>query len=396
MNNFVFSDSLPVSKSLLNRALIALSYNSDLHVIGDSKCDDVQLMQQGLIDLLSDRPIECGHAGTVLRFLALRASRIPGTHILRGSERLFSRPQDELMPIFGQLGVEAHLQPQSLVVTSRGWRLVVDGLQINAQRSSQFASAVILNAWGLKFPLHLHVSRKIVSEGYLRMTLKLVKQLGMKIEENGVEFFIPANQKITAQEFEVEIDVSSAFAVAAIATVAGEAKIKNFPLSSLQPDIAFIQILKNMGANVHFYSDTRELHVKKTPQLKGVRVNIESCPDLLPILGVLCAIAQTTSEINGVGHLKFKESSRVEKTKELLEIMGAKVDISAESIRIEPSGLPPQSNNRTTVVYNVDQDHRMAMAATVAAKAGYPIQVSDIKTVSKSFPEFIQICEAQP
>lgn len=393
VNDFMFSGSLPVSKSLLNRALVVLSHNSDLRIIGDSQCDDVLLMQQGLIDLLSNKPVECGDSATVFLFLALRASRMPGTHIFRGSERLFSSSLEELMPILGQLGVEAQRQALSFVMISRGWRLVVDGLQINAQRSSQFASAVILNSWGLKFPLHLHVSRKIVSEGYLGMTLKLVRQLGMRIEDNGVEFFIPAKQKSTVREFEVEIDLSSAFAVSAMAIVAGEANIKNFPLNSMQPDMAFVQILKNMEADIRFYPDEREFRVKKSPQLKGVRVHLEGCPDLLPILGVLCAIAQTTSEIMGVGHLKFKESSRVEKTKELLEIMGAKVEVSNESIRIEPSGMRPQQT--TTMIYNTGQDHRLAMAATVAAKAGYPIQVTDLRSISKSFPEFIQICGAQ-
>lgn len=389
MRKFEFKGTLPVSKSLLNRALIALSYNSDFKLIGDSSCDDVQLMQRGLIDLLSGKQVNCGHAGTVLRFLALRASRIPGEHILRGSERLFSRPQEELLPIFGQLGVDAHFSASSLKIVSRGWRLAVDGLQINAERSSQFASGVILNAWGLKFPLHLHISRRVVSEGYLQMTLKLMRQLGMRIEENGVEFFIPANQKISAHEYEAEIDLSSAFAVAALAVVGGEAVIQKFPQPSLQPDLIFVQILKNMGVDVRFFADERELLVKQTHVLRGVKVNLTSSPDLLPILGVLCAIAQSPSEITGVGHLKYKESSRLEKTKELLKLMGAQVEVSDSSLRVTPAGVRPIY--ASVVTFDVDQDHRMAMAATIAARAGFLIQPSDMLTVTKSFPEFIEI-----
>lgn len=392
MNNFKFDGTLPVSKSLLNRALIALSYNADLRLIGDSDCDDVQLMQQGLINLFSNKPIDCGHAGTVLRFLSLRASRISGTHVLRGSERLFSRPQNELLPIFGQLGVDARFDKQSLTIMSRGWRLAVDGLQINADRSSQFASGVMLNAWDLKFPLHFHISRKIVSEGYLRMTIKLLRQLGMRIEENGAEFFIPANQKVTQKEYEVEIDLSSAFVVAALAVVAGEARIKRFLPQSLQPDFVFVQILKNMGVQLNYNPQAQELFVQKTDILQGVRVNLESSPDLLPVLAVLCALAKSESEIVGVGHLKYKESSRLEKTKELLELMGAQVETGDASIKITP--VKERTARTAPVLFDVDQDHRMAMAATVAQKAGFSIRVSDLKAVTKSFPEFVQITGA--
>ncbi|MCB0351832.1 MAG: 3-phosphoshikimate 1-carboxyvinyltransferase, partial [Bdellovibrionales bacterium] len=81
MNNFNFSGELPASKSIMNRALIAGSYNPNLKILGDSNCDDVRLMKNGLRSLVTGQPIDCGHAGTVLRFLALRASRIPGRHV---------------------------------------------------------------------------------------------------------------------------------------------------------------------------------------------------------------------------------------------------------------------------------------------------------------------------
>jgi 3-phosphoshikimate 1-carboxyvinyltransferase len=393
---FSFDGEVASSKSLMNRALIAASYKPELKIIGFSDCDDVRLMRQGILDLFQGRPVNCGHAGTVLRFLAVRASRLPGRHVITGSERLLSRPQEELLPIFGQLGVDSELFPNRLGVYSKGWRLIVDGLQINAQRSSQFASAVILNAWGLKFPLHFHVSRRVVSEGYLRMTIEVVRRLGMRIEDRGAEFFIPANQEVTASEYRVEPDVSSVFAVAALAVVAGQARVRGFPIKSLQPDAVFVRILKEMGALIRLEPQAGsqdqwgDLLVKKSPRLCGVNVNIEKSPDLLPVLGVLCALADSPSRIEGVGHLQFKESSRVEKTRELLELMGARVTTTESSVTIEP-----QAGVRSTsaVVYDVDLDHRMAMAATVARSAGFEIHPSDMGVVTKSFPEFRELAQ---
>lgn len=388
MNSFYFRGTLPASKSILNRALIALSYNPDLKIIGDSNCEDVRLMQQGLTDLLSGKPVDCGHAGTVLRFLALRASRIPGRHVLTGSDRLFQRPQDELLPIMGQLSVDVEMNKNSLVISSaRGWRLMVDGLQIQSQRSSQFASALVLNSWGLKFPLHFHISRQRVSESYFRMTMAMMRKLGMRIEENGSEFFIPANQQIVARDYRAEIDMSSAFAVAALAAVAGEAHIENVPANSLQPDSIFISLLKQMGIDLQLSGST--LVVNKTMSWSGVSANLENSPDLFPVLGVLCALASTESHITGVSHLKYKESSRLDKTSELMRMLGAEVQATDNAVSIRPAQIRPVM--KSTVVFDVAQDHRMVMAAAVARRAGFPIQASDVFAVEKSFPEFIAI-----
>ncbi|MCB0350041.1 MAG: 3-phosphoshikimate 1-carboxyvinyltransferase, partial [Bdellovibrionales bacterium] len=237
------------------------------------------------------------------------------------------------------------------------------------------------------FPLHFHIPRKMVSEGYFHMTIHFVRKLGMKVEENGSEFFIPANQRVLSTEYVAEMDLSSAFAVAALATVGGSARLKNFPIKSTQPDLIFINILNDMGVDQEWSG--RDLVVRKSAPLKGVKVNLESSPDLFPILGVLCALAKTPSEITGLGHLKYKESSRLVKTKELLEIMGAQVHASDDSVTITPVAEMPRFDQ--TVIFDVDQDHRMAMAATVAKWAGYPIQSNDLKVVEKSFPEFLLI-----
>ena len=390
MTAFNFKGELPGSKSMLNRALIALSYNPDIKIVGDSDCDDVRLMQQGLADLFSGRTVDCGHAGTVLRFLALRASRIPGSHKLKGSERLFQRPHQELLQILGQLGVDAKWQSGSITIVSRGWRLMVDGLQVNSERSSQFASSVVLNSWGLKSPLHFHVSRKIVSEDYFRMTLKMMRFLGLRIESNGSEFFIAANQYAKSQKILIEQDLSSAFVVAALAAVSGRAEIQNFPKVSLQPDFVFVSILEKMKINIQKNED--QLLVLQTPEWQGVTAHIESSPDLFPVLGVLCALAQSESIISGVGHLQYKESSRLLRTTELIEKLGAQVRINNDQVKINPTPLKPQ--DVPAFSFDSDQDHRMAMAAIVARQAGYKVNLNNRAVVSKSFPELAKLVEA--
>jgi 3-phosphoshikimate 1-carboxyvinyltransferase len=144
-----FIGHVPASKSILNRALILQSFERDLKIYGVSDSDDVVKMKPGIKALKDQAMIDCGEGGTVLRFLALRASREKGRHKLTGSARLINRPQEELVKILSQLGVTAKFEKNSLAIESDGWRPQGDTLHVPSHRSSQFASAVLLNAWEL-------------------------------------------------------------------------------------------------------------------------------------------------------------------------------------------------------------------------------------------------------
>ena len=122
MSDFSFIGRIPPSKSLFNRALIVQSFYPDFKIIGESHADDVTLMQTGLKSLAKNELVDCGEAGTVLRFLSLRAARQEGVHVLTGSDRLFSRPQDELLKILRQLGCQAEFRGSKLHIESWGWR----------------------------------------------------------------------------------------------------------------------------------------------------------------------------------------------------------------------------------------------------------------------------------
>src|SRR6516225_10169716 len=145
-----FIGYVPASKSILNRALILQSFGPDLKIYGVSDSDDVVKMKAGIKALKDQAMIDCGEGGTVLRFLALRASREKGRHKLTGSARLINRPQEELVKILSQLGVTAKFEKNSLAIESDGWRPQSDTLHVPSHRSSQFASAVLLTPGGLQ------------------------------------------------------------------------------------------------------------------------------------------------------------------------------------------------------------------------------------------------------
>lgn len=387
-SSFRFAGKISASKSLMNRALIIQSYNSDLKLEGESNCEDVLLMQQGLRDLLAGRPVFCGQAGTVLRFLALRASRLKGCFFLRGTERLMQRLPEGLVQVLSQLGSEVEIKGNELRIESQGWHLRGDGLWIPSSESSQFASAVLLNAWDIKYPLHFVLSGFQVSKDYFQMTLDMVRAFGLKVSESGREFSIDPKQNPVGKNYLVECDVSSAFAVAALAAIAGEAEIKNFPKSSVQPDSIFIQYLIQMG--IPLRQEDQSLFVNKATSIKGIKADLRNCPDVFPVLAVLAALASGPSQFTGIEHLVHKESNRLENTKNLLRAMGAKLS-QGEALVIEPA----PKRNCEKIIFDPDQDHRMAMAAAVAKKAGFPIEILNPQVVDKSFPEFWSVYKSQ-
>ena len=384
---FYFRGQLPASKSILNRLQIVQLFASGMEIVGESRADDVVHLRQAIAAWRDGQIADCGSAGTAFRFLAVAASRFPGTHRLTGTSRLLSRPQDELLQILKQLGVQANWRGQELVIESRGWQPPPSPLQIPADRSSQFASGVLLSAWNLEFPLTFEFTGSTVSTAYWHMTRRLCAALGMQLEIQGTQVKLQSGQTVRGKRARAESDASSAFAVAAAAVLAGSAEILGFPESGMQPDVIFVLLLQEMGAWVTRTGDV--LEVKKASHLRGLEVSLRDCPDLFPVLAVLCARADGVSKLADAAHLAFKESNRIAKTAELLRGLGCEVDVLPDGLVIQPSRQA--WSQRPAFAFDCDQDHRLVMAAQVARLGGAQIDLRGEAALSKSFPEFAEI-----
>lgn len=438
--NYKYRGVIPASKSIMNRALICASYSSNLSLQGDSSCDDVLKMKKAYEQLRdggytaahratssdADAIFDCGAAGTVLRFLSLRLSRIPGRHILKGTTRLMSRPQQDLLDIFTRLGVQYDLSEDQMILNSNGWKNLDQPIIVQRGVSSQFASGLILNAWNLDQDLVLHMTGDAISEGYLEMTLEVVKALGMQVEwrdkihlksnldsDSDLDLkqrvcVIKAHSHVIPSSYVVESDLSSVFAIAAYAALNGEAIFESFPQPSLQPDFEFVHLLERMQIPVEFTQG--QLIVRKTETFKGVEANLKSCPDLFPVLAILCAFASTPSTLYGAPQLIHKESDRIAKISELLTKINVHHEKKPDGIIILPNPLTkmllsesvsqffknhPLASSLMTqpFTYNTDHDHRLAFAAALVKSQGLPIQILHPEVVSKSFPEFWQVVQ---
>ena len=385
--SFYFVGQGPFSKSLLLRALITQSYFPELKIEGTSSCLDVLSIQKSLAAFANKESYFFGlEGGAVLRFLALRLARAKGEFTLQGSRRLFERPMQELETILNQLSCSTQLTETSLTLKSGGWHPSGDALTLSAHRSSQFSSAVFLNSWQLDQDLFVGIEGHEVSTSYFEMTLSFLTSLGMKILGDKKEYFIPARQEINKFTYQPESDMSCLFSLAAMTVTEGEACFTNWPKKSLQPDYIFPSLLEEMGFQVKQNSQT--LKIKGGVSLKPIKASLKNSPDLFPVLASLCALAQGKSQLYETPQLLYKESNRIKETARLLEQTGHTVEVLKDGLIIEGKTISSSDKSQAPIQFDPKGDHRIAFAAAVLKKAGYPIRILHPDVVDKSFPNF--------
>nr|BFD68565.1 3-phosphoshikimate 1-carboxyvinyltransferase [Bdellovibrio sp. HAGR004] len=383
MTEYRFRGEIPGSKSIFNRALIVKSYFSVLDLQGHADCDDVRFMREGLKEIRERSRIDCGEGGTTFRFMALRTSRVRGVHTLEATARLLQRPQQGLLDLLAQLGVQTQVKGRELFIVSDGWKRSRSPIRVNTTESSQYASALILNSWLLDFDLEFELIGDKVSESYFELTVKMLKDLGMRLQVQGNKYVVPAGQRISKLEYRVESDLSSAFTMASAGALVGGAQLDNFPVKSSQPDAVFLEIFKRM--NIAWEFQDGALCVSPTAALRSVDCDLFQSPDLFPVLAVLCSWATGISKLYNAPHLAAKESNRIAKVAELLEKLGVTHEVLPDGMIIH--GNPAQTLKKG-IAFNPDQDHRMVMAATLMKLKGHDITIEHPEAINKSFPEF--------
>lgn len=388
MKTFEFKGEVSSSKSYYNRALILSYYRKNLKIKGSSESRDVLFLQKAIQNLQSE--MEVGEGGTTLRFLTFLVSRIPGRWTLKGSERLFKRPQVELQTILSYFGVQVDFFTDHLVIETKGWHEPTALVPLNLEKSTQFASGLLLNCWNLPFDMELILSVDRVSDGYLEMTLDLLNKAGLDLKIEGTRICVRSKKNVQINQIEVEPDLSSAFVVASLAAARGYCELENFPFESLQPDLCFLELFEKM--NIPLERRKNSLIVNRTFDMKSVEISLKKAPDLFPVLAVLLTKSKGTSRIFDTPQLKYKESDRMVKTCELLKLMKVSFEATDQSITIHGQGR----HHHEFFEFNPDQDHRLAFAGALAKAMGYRMRILNPQVVDKSFPGFWSLIGGGP
>jgi 3-phosphoshikimate 1-carboxyvinyltransferase len=249
--------------------------------------------------------------------------------------------------------------------------------------SSQFISSLLIACSQKKGETSIEIDGEVTSKPYVDITLEILRDFGGEALATTEGFTVPGEQSLKQDSYVVPGDFSSAaFPLSAAAITGGDVTVRNLARGSPQGDKAIVDHLRAFGAK----AIVTEGSVRVIGgHLKGVNVNVQSTPDLFPILAVVGAVADGTTVLHGGGNLRAKESDRIATTTALLEAMGARVHPRPDGCEIIGGG---KLHGATVATQG---DHRILMAAAVAALvSSSETRIEDEASYGVSYPGFLR------
>jgi 3-phosphoshikimate 1-carboxyvinyltransferase len=413
--------ALPGSKSLTNRELVLAALAdgpSTLHAPLWSR--DSELMVEGLRalgtrfermpgtggfgddvrvipadELLGSTTIDCGLAGTVMRFLPPVAALALGPTTFDGDEGARRRPMGGSIHGLRDLGVDLDDDGRgSLPFTVHGTGRVSGGpLEIDASASSQFVSGLLLAAARFDEGLDLrHVGERLPSLPHIEMTIATLRARGVEVVSPEPGRWVVEPGPIRAIDVAIEPDLSNAapFLVAAL-VAGGHVTITGWPAETTQVGARLADLLPRFGASVTLDGDRLTVHAPERPAdggrgIRGVDLDLSEAGELVPNLVALAAFADEPSTFTGIGHIRHHETDRLAALAAELNGLGGAVTELDDGLRIEPAPLSGGP-------WRAYADHRMATTGAIVGLAVPGVVVDDIGSTSKTLPQFIALWE---
>lgn len=378
---------LPSSKSICNRALIlnALSY-SPYQIQNLSDCDDTAVLVKALNSNSCDFDIKA--AGTAMRFLTAFLSKVVGEWTITGTERMKNRPVKILVDALNSIGARIEYMEKEGYPPLRIFGSALQGGEISLPGgvSSQYISALLMIAPLMEKGLTLHLEGKIISRPYIRLTLQLMEQYGVKANWNGAEIKV-LPQEYNPIPFTVESDWSAAsywYEIMALSKQA-EIELRGLFKNSFQGDSVVAKIFQQLGVGTTYTSDGVVLR-KNGNVTKKLVYDFVNEPDLAQTFVVTCVSMNIPFRFTGLQSLKIKETDRIEALKVELHKLGYVLKDSKDSI-LEWNGERCESDESPSI--STYEDHRMAMSfAPIALVRPSGILIEHPEVVSKSYPHF--------
>lgn len=403
--------TLPGSKSLTNRYLVLAALASDRSRLrAPLRSRDTLLMAEALralgvgiddvapeADAIGPAPdwlvtppatlrggatIDCGLAGTVMRFLPAVAALADGPVRLDGDAQARVRPMGPVVDALRVLGVEVDDADGYLPLTVHGRGRVRGGsVTVDASASSQFISALLLAGprYDEGVTVH-HDGKPVPSEPHIRMTVETLRDAGAVVDDSEPNSWRVEPSEINALDVWIEPDLSNAgpFLAAALVT-GGTVRVPGWPQYTTQAGDLMREILDTMGADVRL--DRNGLTVTGTGELVGIDIDLHDAAELTPTVAALAALASTPSRIHGVAHIRGHETDRLAALTSELGTLGSAVTETEDGLRIAPARL---HGGR----FRTFHDHRMATAGAILGLRVPSVLVEDIATTGKTLPDF--------
>ncbi|MET3919726.1 3-phosphoshikimate 1-carboxyvinyltransferase [Arthrobacter sp. UYEF20] len=356
---------------------------------------DLEILPIGQDGAAEQTGIDCGLAGTVMRFVPPVAALRRGATLFDGDPHARKRPMGTIIEALAGLGVEVRSPDggpvSALPFTVQGAGGVRGGhLAIDASASSQFVSALLLAGARFSEGLHLehssveHPGTPVPSLDHINMTVAVLRGAGVAVDDSRPNHWIVSPGPIRAFDLRIEQDLSNAgpFLAAALAT-RGTVRIPNWPAGTTQVGDLWRSILSTMGATVTLENGT--LTVTGGEEIKGG--DFDETSELAPTVAALCALATGPSRLSGIAHLRGHETDRLAALVAEINRLGGDAEETSDGLIIRPATLHGG-------VVRSYADHRMATAGAILGLAVPGIEVEDIATTAKTMPDFPKLWTA--
>lgn len=399
--------TVPGSKSLTNRALILAALatpQGPSTISGALRSRDTDLMiaalqtlgvtiegandelsVSGAINPAEGAHIDCGLAGTVLRFVPPVAALGTATITFDGDEQARTRPIAPLLDALRGLGVE--IDGDGLPFSVRGGGAVAGGtVRIDASASSQFVSGLLLCGAAFTDGVTIvHTGEAVPSAPHVAMTVAMLRDAGVDVDDSEPNRWRVSSGAIAARHWVIEPDLSNAVPFLAAAVVSGgTVRIAGWPRFSIQPADKIIKILEKLGSAVQ-HSDTY-LEVRGSQTFGGLDIDLNEVGELTPAVAALAALAShgSVSRLRGVAHLRGHETDRLAALSAEINGLGGQCEETSDGLVI--TARPLRGG-----LWRSYADHRMATAGAIVGLRVPGVQVDDIETTSKTLPDFPQL-----
>ena len=401
--------TVPGSKSQTNRALVlaALAAAQDQGtptITGALRSRDTDLMIGALRTLglsvdgdgteltvsgrVSPEPmaqVDCGLAGTVLRFVPPLAALAESMVEFDGDEQARARPIVPLLDALRGLGVR--IDGSGLPFRVLGTGSVIGGtVHIDASASSQFVSGLLLCAASFAEGLTVHhTGASLPSAPHIAMTVTMLRQAGVDVDDSTPNRWHVRPGPVAARHWEVEPDLTNAVPFLAAAVVTGGAvRISGWPSNSVQPADDILTVLDKLNAVVTHTDSV--LEVRGSGEYGGFDVDLRAVGELTPSVAALAALATpgSVSHLSGIAHLRGHETDRLAALSKEINRLGGDCTEGDDGLVI--TATPLQS-----ATWRAYADHRMAMAGAIIGLRVSGVEVDDIGATAKTLPDFPQL-----
>jgi 3-phosphoshikimate 1-carboxyvinyltransferase len=329
--------------------------------------------------------IDCGLAGTVLRFVPPVAALGSEAVIFDGDEQARVRPIAQLLNALRALGVD--VDGDGLPFTVRGGGSVGGGtVQIDASASSQFVSGLLLSGAAFAEGLTIvHTGESVPSAPHIAMTVSMLRDAGVEVDDSNSNRWRVSPGPIAARHWDIEPDLSNAVPFLAAAVVSGgNVRLTGWPQVSIQPADDILAILEKLGSIVRHSSSY--LEVQGAQHYGGFDVDLHDVGELAPAVAALAALASegSVSRLSGIAHLRGHETDR-------LAALSAEISGLGGQCEETPDGLVITARPLHGGLWRSYADHRMATAGAIVGLRVPGVEVEDIGTTAKTLPDFPQL-----